>query len=606
MDKDLFFTRDEIYSNRPNAEKKLIKDVEELKTNGIPDNQARQDIVNLSGTVEDQSSKIDVLQESKATKGSDVPVNVKDYGALGNGVADDTSAIQYALNNFDKVFIPKGAYNISSTLVVRDNTRLFLEGKQAREVNSSNCAILFPTANIDVVSLGDCSVIEGGIISTAKISGFSKSCVKIDYSTKYRYNNKINCSIIGNGTGYGVHIYGNGDGGQGVGVEIKGLISRFDTGFKGEQVSGSCWYTGVFIDAFIMNCTQAISTNIGSGGRFSGTFQPKIGTSGTYNTEERALVEIGAPNIIVDGLFWDVNTSINKYGLYLKEKAMFCQILSASSLYLKSDLKKPYDKINQFEQEKDETAIYPSSHKTLVKSFAGMQDNILFGAHKKFTVTRVYDNTLIYLYGGDNCFLGGDSQTSMQLYGSAPKDVDTPFAYEITFDKKRNFHSMGFSFKGGEFPYYYKMYRKINGAYVLLKEGNPNSIFYEGKDTWSQSNTIISSGRASGDSNDPFVDGIKFEFIINPSKDGRELIKLMNLFYKDGTTNENFLPSYGGRLFGDLNLNKNKLTNHVLEQNSTANRPTTPSKGQMFYDTTLNKPIWFNGTAWTDATGTVV
>lgn len=41
---------------------------------------------------------------------------------------------------------------------------------------------------------------------------------------------------------------------------------------------------------------------------------------------------------------------------------------------------------------------------------------------------------------------------------------------------------------------------------------------------------------------------------------------------------------------------------------TTANRPTLESgeKGYVYYDTTLGKPIWWNGTAWVDATGTAV
>lgn len=35
-------------------------------------------------------------------------------------------------------------------------------------------------------------------------------------------------------------------------------------------------------------------------------------------------------------------------------------------------------------------------------------------------------------------------------------------------------------------------------------------------------------------------------------------------------------------------------------------RPTSPLVGKMFYDTTLSKPIWFDGTVWKDATGTKV
>lgn len=39
---------------------------------------------------------------------------------------------------------------------------------------------------------------------------------------------------------------------------------------------------------------------------------------------------------------------------------------------------------------------------------------------------------------------------------------------------------------------------------------------------------------------------------------------------------------------------------------TTAARPTTRSLGYMYFDTTLGKPIWWNGAAWVDATGATV
>jgi hypothetical protein len=36
----------------------------------------------------------------------------------------------------------------------------------------------------------------------------------------------------------------------------------------------------------------------------------------------------------------------------------------------------------------------------------------------------------------------------------------------------------------------------------------------------------------------------------------------------------------------------------------TSARPTYPKAGQMFVDTTIGAPLWFDGTAWRDATGT--
>lgn len=39
---------------------------------------------------------------------------------------------------------------------------------------------------------------------------------------------------------------------------------------------------------------------------------------------------------------------------------------------------------------------------------------------------------------------------------------------------------------------------------------------------------------------------------------------------------------------------------------TTAQRPVAPVTAQRFYDTTIGKPIWWNGTVWKDAAGTTV
>lgn len=43
-------------------------------------------------------------------------VSVKDFGAVGDGVADDTAAIQAALNAHDSIWFPKGTYKVSATI----------------------------------------------------------------------------------------------------------------------------------------------------------------------------------------------------------------------------------------------------------------------------------------------------------------------------------------------------------------------------------------------------------------------------------------------------------------------------------------------------------
>lgn len=56
-------------------------------------------------------------------------------------------------------------------------------------------------------------------------------------------------------------------------------------------------------------------------------------------------------------------------------------------------------------------------------------------------------------------------------------------------------------------------------------------------------------------------------------------------------------------------VNNFETEKHYLQDtnaNFTASRPTNPVTAQMFFDLTLNKPIWFDGISWRDATGTTV
>jgi hypothetical protein len=58
-------------------------------------------------------------------------INVKDYGAAGNAVADDTAAIQQAINTADAgdvVYFPKGAYRITSSVYLRSGIILLGDG----------------------------------------------------------------------------------------------------------------------------------------------------------------------------------------------------------------------------------------------------------------------------------------------------------------------------------------------------------------------------------------------------------------------------------------------------------------------------------------------
>lgn len=51
-------------------------------------------------------------------------VNVRDLGAKGDGVTDDTHAIQTAIDTYDHIYVPQGWYRVTETLKMRPTTHL--------------------------------------------------------------------------------------------------------------------------------------------------------------------------------------------------------------------------------------------------------------------------------------------------------------------------------------------------------------------------------------------------------------------------------------------------------------------------------------------------
>ena len=74
----------------------------------------------------------------------DLTIDVRQYGARGDGVHDDTDAIQQAFTAASyghlgtTVFLPPGAYKISRMLTLADATGLVVKGSGGRTRNTSN------------------------------------------------------------------------------------------------------------------------------------------------------------------------------------------------------------------------------------------------------------------------------------------------------------------------------------------------------------------------------------------------------------------------------------------------------------------------------------
>lgn len=109
-------------------------------------------------------------------------VSVKDFGAVGDGVADDTSAIQAALTASQSVHIPSGTYKISSTLNLQGQSFLFGDGGSS-EITCAN---------------GDISIIYGLSTNNCVVQNLKISITVAGtaaYTGAVHFKNSNNCRV---------------------------------------------------------------------------------------------------------------------------------------------------------------------------------------------------------------------------------------------------------------------------------------------------------------------------------------------------------------------------------------------------------------------------
>lgn len=84
-------------------------------------------------------------------------VNVRWFGAKGNGQTDDTVSLQAALDTGLGVYVPEGRYRINSTLVIRT------PGQQLRGASKQGATIFNDSTDARLLSVGDPTVNQNGM-----------------------------------------------------------------------------------------------------------------------------------------------------------------------------------------------------------------------------------------------------------------------------------------------------------------------------------------------------------------------------------------------------------------------------------------------------------
>ena len=144
-------------------------------------------------------SDLDVVEEKVALIKS-----VKDYGALGDGVTDDSVALQNCLNTYGRIWFPEGVYLTSKSLIVYPNTHIYGDGRgksilKAVTVGSDTGSNLFNChmENISIRSM----TIDG---NRDNITGAGGSCIRGNLSTSGAYNCLFEDLELKNSDAYGM------------------------------------------------------------------------------------------------------------------------------------------------------------------------------------------------------------------------------------------------------------------------------------------------------------------------------------------------------------------------------------------------------------------
>lgn len=102
-------------------------------------------VVNGPIALDKSLTKNGYAADAKATGDAIRAVNVTPqmFGAVADGVHDDTSAVQAAINSGSAVYFPKGTYLIAATLTIKGGVRLYGAGIQVATIKYTGSGYLF-------------------------------------------------------------------------------------------------------------------------------------------------------------------------------------------------------------------------------------------------------------------------------------------------------------------------------------------------------------------------------------------------------------------------------------------------------------------------------
>lgn len=511
-------------------------------------------------------------------------VNVNMLGAKnGENVANgeiNSTIINNSLNQNEATYIPDGIWYISSPIIVPTGKTLELHEK----------AIIKPTGNIDIFILRSKCTFLGGQAIVSHITGYSKSIVSISNgaltSIKFSglrafnsYENpsgkalNLDCTFAG--TKYLAFSYFND-------FHFEGFQYGLYVNNTGEMnFANANNFTGI-----INSCTYAVYNNA------EGNYINIVGEVGKAPNNEPAIYLNGGQNI-VDAIIFDLGRGggWNRIGLIndgvsnvVRSNFGQSRIIDNSggrNNYPHSFLQLPNAR---------STAHY-NERGTI---YAGDQSNYLVAADKRFVVSESLTNVANWSSLAE-AFKVNES-TDLIYHFNNPSSLTDNAQVTIDFGTPIAITLVGVNLKLGKHCKRIVMeyYTVASGGQWVSKEIRPKDAGNYMWDIATEPNVFYNTYGS--------ISKLRLTFYEPAST----TINIHQIFAASDKGGYSFMPRHGGKFYGDVDLNKNKIKNMSLDYGTV--RPSSPANGQIFRDDTIGKIItfYFSEGTWKDAMGNIV
>lgn len=258
---------------------------------------------------------------------------IKDYvtpqmfGAKGDGVTDDTAAVQAALAASNVVYLPRGRYLISDTIDIPAGKTLQMEGyieslagKDPADFADAGVAVIYFSNVTPAFQLHDGSKLLGGLVYAPA----SLKAVLLDVGVETMKNVEVTAALLGERTTGSVGVYFQGSTGTTGSLcfsTFGSTIHGFQYGYFVDRPSGGLpWFTFCDFSGTLSENYQAFTHNLTNYGNAFGSSRYRFNICGGYvwENKDRALLEMVGDSLTIDCKFSDVGVGHKHvYGLDL-------------------------------------------------------------------------------------------------------------------------------------------------------------------------------------------------------------------------------------------------------------------------------------------------